>query len=249
MKTVYIRSLFQFCSVVLLCAMLAACGGNSNDETRFLMRITNVSNPSTLPTTGGESVAIPLSPGVVVIHTAPQPLFANNQPDRGEGLEAIAEDGDPSALAAVLEQRVGSELEAVHVFNTPVGADSPAPIFPGESYEIEFDAQPGDQLSFATMFVQSNDLFFAPGGMGINLFDADGNPVSGDVTSQAPIWDAGTEADTQLGVGPNQAPRQSGPNVGDPDPNNTVRFISAEGPFEFLPADADVIQVTITPMN
>ena len=39
------------------------------------------------------------------------------------------------------------------VFNTPVGASSPAPIFPGEAYEFTLGANPGDMLSFATMFV------------------------------------------------------------------------------------------------
>ena len=35
-------------------------------------------------------------------------------------------------------------------FNTPVGATAPAPIFPGEAYEVSFSAAPGSKLSFAT---------------------------------------------------------------------------------------------------
>ncbi|MEM6335429.1 MAG: spondin domain-containing protein, partial [Bacteroidota bacterium] len=70
------------------------------------------------------------------------------------------------------------------VFNTPDGAAGPAPIFPGEQYTIEFTAAPGSQLSFATMFIQSNDLFYAFRPEGIALFDENGDPISGDVTDQ-----------------------------------------------------------------
>lgn len=37
----------------------------------------------------------------------------------------------------------------------------PGPAFPGDAYEFTFTASSGDRLGFATMFVQSNDLFFA----------------------------------------------------------------------------------------
>ena len=76
------------------------------------------------------------------------------------------------------------DFSASGVFNTPVGAGSPAPILPGEAYEFSFSAAPGSKLSFATMFVQSNDFFYAPDGDGIELFDTNGMPITGDVTSQ-----------------------------------------------------------------
>lgn len=66
------------------------------------------------------------------------------------------------------------------VFNTPVGADMPGPALPGGRYSFEFSASPGQSLSFATMFVQSNDLFFAPMDTGIPLFSGDGGaPLTG----------------------------------------------------------------------
>ena len=111
------------------------------------------------------------------------------------------------------------------VFNTPVGAGGPAPIFPGEAYEFTFGANPGDKLSFATMFVQSNDLFYAPTGAGIALFNGM-TPVNGDVTAQVHLWDAGTEMNEEPGVGANQAPRQGGPNMGAIDADTTVRMVS-----------------------
>ena len=40
------------------------------------------------------------------------------------------------------------------------------------------------------------------------------------------LYDVGTEADEQAGIGANQAPRQVGPNTGDVDPDNTVRSVT-----------------------
>ena len=129
------------------------------------------------------------------------------EPDRGAGLEALAEDGNPAELAANLPRNSG-------VFTTPVGADGPGPLTPGNAYEFTFVARPGDRLSFATMYVQSNDLFLAPGDTGIALFTDDRQPISGDITDQIGLWDAGTEVNEQPGVGANQAPRQAAANTG-----------------------------------
>ena len=130
-------------------------------------------------------------------------------------------------------------------FTTPTGGSSPAPLGPGESYEVTVPGLPGTYLSFVTMFVQSNDLFYAPGEAGIALFDQSGNPVSGDVTSQVMLWDAGTETDQALGEGSDQAPRQSGPDTGDADADDSVRL--ASNSYSSLPAVSDVIKVTLTP--
>jgi hypothetical protein len=92
------------------------------------------------------------------------------------------------------------------------------------------------------MFVQSNDLFYAPAGMGIALFEADGQPVTGAVTSQMMLWDAGTEVNEQPGIGLHQAPRQPGPNNG-MDENGTVRLVNDGYNY---PQTQEVIAVTIT---
>ena len=115
---------------------------------------------------------------------------------------------------------------AVSTFAVPVGTTDPGPLPPGESYSVTFSAKPGDSLSFATMVVQTNDWFLAPGEDGIALFDVDDNPVTGNVTAEVQIWDAGTEADQTFGMGADQAPRQSGPNTGAVDPDNTVREVT-----------------------
>lgn len=61
------------------------------------------------------------------------------------------------------------------------------------------------------------------------LLDVAGDPrdpedVAADLRRSLTSWDAGTEANEVIGVGPNQGPRQSGSNVGPPDPNDSVRL-------------------------
>ena len=201
----------------------------SDDTVMFQAFILNNSTAETLNTSSG-SVPVPLAPGVWVVHQTSDPLFTTGQVDRGEGLEALAEDGNPAILGASLAAYFGNS----GVFNTPLGADQPGPALPGDVYSFTFSARPGDYLSFATMFVQSNDLFYAPSGQGIALFDQNGNPTAGNVSDQVSLWDSGTEVDEEPGTGPNQAPRQSGPNAGTdenglvvlenllPDTNNRV---------------------------
>ncbi len=189
---------------------------SSSDAVMFQAFILNSSTAETLNTSNG-SVPVPLAPGVWVVHQDPGPLFTAGHTDRGEGLEALAEDGNPAALDASL----ATNFESSGVFNTPLGADQPGPALPGDIYSFTFSARPGDYLNFATMFVQSNDLFYSPSGQGIALFDEDGNPTAGNVSDQVSLWDSGTEVDEEPGTGPNQAPRQSGPNTGD-DENGLV---------------------------
>ena len=154
-----------------------------------------------------ENLGTLLAPGAWVAQRGGTPLFIDGQPDRGAGLEALAEDGNPAELAANLPRNSG-------VFATPVGADGPGPLTPGSAYEFTLVARPGDRLSFATMYVQSNDLFLAPGETGIALFTDDRQPISGDITDQIGLWDAGTEVNEEPGVGANQAPRQAAANTG-----------------------------------
>jgi len=192
-------------------------------------------DPSTLAASlaGMTGVATPLAPGVYAVHHDGMPLFTDGQPDRGMGLETLAEDGDPMPLAEAL---AGDEmLPATGVFAVPDGGTDPGPALPGGGYAFTITASPGDRLSFATMFVQSNDWFFATPDGGIALFDGE-TPISGDVTAMIGLWDAGTEVDQPIGFGPDQAPRQAGPNTGAPDGMGTVHMVAGGG-----------VTVTITP--
>ena len=117
-------------------------------------------------------------------------------------------------------------------------------IEPGMSESFSFNAGKGQYLSFATMFVQSNDLFYGPDENGIALYDSDGNPVTGDQTALIDLWDAGTEVNEAPGEGANQPPRQSDPNTG-MDENSTVKDIEDVNDGFSYPADAEVVRVSL----
>ena len=264
---------------------------SSNGATAFTVRIENVSSSNTLMTSDGGSTAVPLAPGVYVVHSgsdvlfaagqadygyglaaiaedgdptdlsamiamdtgvtelyapgvyvvheAANPLFTPDAADRGEGLEDLAEDGDPSSLAATLS---ASEMYSTSgAFNTPTGAAGPGALAPGATYEFVISAMEGDYLSLATMLVQSNDLFVAPSGMGIALFN-NGAAMTGDVTSYLSIWDAGTEVNETPGIGLNQAPRQAGAGAG-ADEMGIVQMV--DDMYDY-PTLSEIIRVTIT---
>lgn len=150
----------------------------------------------------------PLAPGVWVTHEAGEtPVFRNGRPDTGQGLKALAEDGDPGPLNTALANAAGAIKNGV--FNTPQGAGAPGPLLPGSSYTFTFEAEEGAYLNLATMLVHTNDLFFAFGDEGIALFN-NGVPVSGDLTGEILLWDAGTEVNEYPGAGNNQPARGGG---------------------------------------
>lgn len=165
-------------------------------------------------------ITVPLSPGVFAIYSGDNPIFMSGSPDFGDGLEAIAEDGNPSMLDAALKS-IGN-VKSSDIFQQADQADSPGPLLPGQTFSFKFLATRGDKLTFATMYAQSNDVFYAPAENGIQLFE-NGRPVTGDVTDQVMLWDAGTEMNEMPGFGPYQAPRQDSPDTGPADSNDNVR--------------------------
>lgn len=112
----------------------------------------------------------------------------------------------------------------------------------------ELRGVPGDVLSFAVMVVESNDLFLATAPSGIPLFDAEGNPVSGDLSDLVLLWDAGTEVNQAPAAGPDQAPRQAAPNTG-ADENSTVTPITDVDDGFGYPVASDLVRVSITPAD
>jgi len=162
-----------------------------------------------------------------------------------EASEAPPEDPELTSFKLTVESLAPSyAFFASGVFDTPVAGGGPGPLEPGASYAIEFYAPPGARLSFASMLVPSNDLFFAPTGEGIALFDDQGQPRSADVTAEVSLWDAGTELDEPLGLGPNQAPNQAAPNTGEADDEAVVR--PAADTYPDLPAVDALIAVTLS---
>ena len=134
-----------------------------------------------------------------------------------------------------------TDLLSHGVFNTPAGGSGPGPIFPGDAYEFTFTAEEGAWLNFATMLVQTNDLFVAFGDGGIALFN-NGQPISGDVTAQASFWDAYTEANQFPGAGNDQAPRQAAANTGASE-SAAINIVNDGYTY---PAVNETIRITIT---
>ena len=125
------------------------------------------------------------------------------------------------------------------------------PAGPGEAFEITLTAGKGQSLSFATMLGESNDWFFAPGQGGVALYDAAGMPVSGDVTAQIGLWNAGTEVDEEPAVGLDTGPQQAMPTQGAPDSDPTVRAIGpsvvlADGRPFAVPAVTQMMKASLT---
>jgi len=190
-------------------------------------------------------ITYPASPGAWVVHKAgSMPLFTTGQADYGNGIEHIAEDGNPTALGASLPDLNGFVAGAV--FNMPVGSDAPGPILPGKKYQFSFKASPGDAFSFASMLAATNDVFFAPGQNGIELFDAEHKPISGDISDQVSLWDAGTEANEEPGIGPNTVTNQLAPDTGAPGEDVVQLLSDVPGDDYPYPAADAVLKVTIS---
>jgi hypothetical protein len=216
-------------------------GDNGPQASTFTVNIQNVSLPGTLATDRAMGT-VPLSPGVYAVFSGPDPVFTPGS-EADEGTELIAEDGFTMIKAQML---AASTAAGSGTFESPGGPDAGPAIFAGEMATFTISATPGDRLQLETMFVQSNDWFYAFGGGGLELFEGD-TPVSGDVTPQLVLYDAGTEEDTAPGTGPDQKPVQdpAATNVGLADDNAQIRSASEDG-FA-IPATASIIRVTITP--
>jgi len=224
--------------VILSVAGMASANGDQ--PTKFTVRIENTTKPDAFTASNGVKWSLAYSPGTAVVHTESAPIFSAGKKDRGKGLEAQSEDGNPSMLAKSLKGAKG--VKSVAVYNTPVGAKGPGPITPGAAYETTVSAMPGDRLSLTLMMGQSNDWFYAPAEAGIELFK-DGKAISGDITSQIILWDVGTEVDQEAGIGSEQGPRQKGPNTGKAE-NGMVKKVSDGKTYADAPS---VMRVTIKP--
>ena len=231
---------------VLLASSFAACGSDSDDNDdafrsrTFVATVRNVSMPGTISSdrAGG---AVPLSPGAYAVYTGSNPAF-NEGELADQGTELIAEDGFPMTKADSLAG--AADVSDSGIFASPGGMLGDA-FEPGASGTFTFTARPGDRLTLETMFVQSNDWFYAL--EGLSLFDADGNPISGDITGNIELYDAGTEQDSAPGTGEFQKPVQ-GENQTDfgPAEEVPVSLVSSRHGFA-VPATTSVIQITIAP--
>jgi hypothetical protein len=229
-------------SAALVAAGIAlARGASAQDATRFTIRVENISRGEVLKLSNGKAAPFVSAPVLWVVHsTSTNPIFTAGQPDAGLGLERLAETGNPSRLAEALRSRPG--VVQVGADASPLGAKADGPLTPGQGYEFEITARPGEQLSTAWMFGQSNDLFYS-NDRPIALFTAAGKPVSGQMTAQLSLWDAGTEVNEEPGLGPNQGPRQATPDAGVAEHEGIAQIHDR---FSY-PRIGDVLRLTIIP--
>lgn len=230
MKSTTRRQMLLAASAATLAAGLPAASRAAGQMT-FTVTIRNVATDKTLKLPDGSTSGAPIAPGVFVVSAMPNVLFTSGM-QAPEALERLAEDGNfQPMLDKVTNVR---SLAASGMF------------LPGQPFT--FTASPGDKLQFATMFVQSNDLFFAPRNGGIALFDAGGRAMHGKVTSQVALFDAGTEVNQAPGIGPNQAPRQAKPDTGTAERVAIALVADRHDGFAYPPVEA-VIDVEIVPLG
>ena len=179
--------------------------------TTFTIRVENATKGETLKLSNGKTAPFVIAPVLWAVHTGnTNPLFVGGQADAGKGLRTLAETGNPEPLVKSIGGQLG--VVAIDADAKPVGALTGGPLPPGKAYEFSVMAERGQFLSIASMFGQSNDWFYS-NDRPIALF-VSGKPVSGDMSAQISLWDAGTEVDEEPGLGPNQGPRQKDPEAG-----------------------------------
>ena len=198
--------------------LLVACGGTDDTDgssatpaepVDIQIVLTNVSTPGSLQSSAGTDDHV-FAPGIAVVHDEDWALFALGIP-ADAGLEALSEDGNNVPLIDTLE---GAGAVDVASFAAKDESYEDAPMLPGDEATLWVQAIPGDHLTVATMVGQSNDWFAAVVPGGFPLFDEAGEVRVGDHTAELRFYDAGTEVDGEYGAGPDQAPRQAGPDTG-----------------------------------
>ena len=121
-------------------------------------------------------------------------------------VELLAEEGDPSgALGAAASAGATAGVAAA-----PGGFPGAPVIEPGESAELTIRVNPNDgrYLSFLSMVIPSNDLFVGNSNpLAYEIFDGAGafTNIADIFLTTANVYDAGTEANTNLGAAFNTA--------------------------------------------
>lgn len=234
-------SLLGLAAPLALAAQQKAGGDHATVRvTTFTVRVENLSRGEVLQLSNGKTAPFVVAPVLWVVHTGTaNPLFTAGQVDAGRGLRTLAETGNPEPLSKSITGNPG--VAAVGAAARPVGAQEDGPLPPGQSYEFTVTAAPGQVLSLAAMFGQSNDWFYS-NDRPIALFRG-GKPVAGDLSRRIALYDAGTEVDEEPGLGPNQGARQKDPQAGMREREPVAH---AGGKWR-IPATSAVVRLTIAP--
>ena len=207
---------------LLMGLTLAACTSSEPAQpTQFDVSLENISGAGILVTSTGVDADVLFAPGILVHHHDGFALFEDGQPALHAGFEAMVEDGANAELVTTLTSAEG--VVEVASFAALDASYNDAPMMPGDQARLSIFAVPGDRLTVATMFGQSNDVFAAV--FDLELFDEQGEPIDYSGSDRLTLWDAGTEVNEEPGLGPNQAPRQEQPDTGE-DENGVVEQIN-----------------------
>lgn len=131
-----------------------------------------------------------ISPIILVVYRGDKnPIYQLGEKDPGLGLKNLSQAGDTSELMKNLKAMKG--IKGIYVAGN-------APIGPGKMAMVQYKAEEGDMLAYATMFGFSNDWFYA---------NEQAVPAlsSGNITRSAALFDSGTGVDQFPGAGNRQA--------------------------------------------
>ena len=197
------------------------------------LTVANVSEPGDLVASDGSVHDIGLAPGIAVVHADDFEVFAVGA-SASTALEAIAEDGDPTALQAELAT-VDAVTQVVVLSSLDDVDYSEAPLHPGESDSEVLTVWSDQRITFLQMFGASNDTFVA------GSFSAfDGQEIAvGEVLGALALYDAGTEVNEDLGLGANQPANQTEPGQGEAEGGVIAEVVSG------VPALASFLRVEI----
>lgn len=169
-----------------------------------------------------------LTPLLSIFHNGTYDTF-----DVGEaastGVENIAEGGD--AMQAIADAQGAGATTGV--ITSPGGFAGAPVIDPGETATLQFDLDPSNDryFSYLSMVIPSNDLFIGNDNqMAYEIFD-----IAGDFTDLGTIyiyttdvWDAGTEANDNLGAAFNAAGGDATDTTGPITPQGSLFFLNGE---------------------
>jgi hypothetical protein len=179
-----------------------ALGGAAGTEgpVTFTVSIDSVMTLQTLAFPDGSHTSRLISPGVYVV-AKDRFLFLTPGQSARAGLERVDEVGELSP-SLVSTRRDRPELK-------------PTQFLHNEDFTIT--GEPGDHLHLAVIFAHADDVLDTPREAGIDLFTADGRPVSGEMTASLVLWNAGTDVNEAPSIDVHQASRPTAQNKGDPE--------------------------------
>lgn len=178
----------------------------------------------------------PLSPILVVVYNGIEnPLYKVGENDRGQGLKALAQQGNADLLAAYLKGKAG--IKAVYVLPAPA-TKVLLPVTGTQAGGIvsqEINVSSGDRLAIATMYGFSNDWFFASADNGVDA------TIKGDISSSIKLFDNGTAINQFPGAGITQFNLAGTPL----EENMAIAAVPNPNPYTTLPDITKIIKVTI----